>query len=141
MTMVTSPQDLSDKPLYNTQLINNNIEYIKQFHPDLNIDDFLRYSEITTYQLEDPAHWLTQNQVDRFHEMLLQKTGDLSISRKIGRFAATSKASGLLRKVALGFMTPTSAYWAVQKLTSKMTRGFSFKLRKIGTVGTHIMEV
>jgi len=34
MTMVTSPQDLSDKPLYNTQLINNNIEYIKQlkFH-------------------------------------------------------------------------------------------------------------
>jgi len=132
MTTVTSTQSRIDDPLYNTQLIKNYVEYAKEVHPDINIDEVLHYAEITNYQLEDSGHWLTQNQADRFHEILVQKTRDPAISRKVGRFAASSKASGILRKVALGLMTPASAYWAVQKLASKMSRGFSLKLKKLG---------
>lgn len=132
MTTINSTQSRIDDPLYNTQLIKNYVEYVKKSYPDVNIDEVLHYGAIPKYQLEDSGHWLTQNQVDRFHEILVQKTGDPAISRKVGRFAASSEASGILRKVALGLMTPTSAYWAAQKLTSKMSRGFSFKLKKLG---------
>ena len=132
MTTTKSTQSRIDDPLYNTQLIKNYVEYVKKSYPDVSIDEVLHYGAIPKYQLEDSGHWLTQNQVDRFHEILVQKTGDPAISRKVGRFAASSEASGILRKVALGLMTPTSAYWAAQKLTSKMSRGFSFKLKKLG---------
>jgi len=52
------------------------VEYAKEVHPDINIDEVLHYAGITNYQLEDSGHWLTQNQVDRFYEILVQKTGD-----------------------------------------------------------------
>ncbi|EFK10181.1 PAS domain S-box protein [delta proteobacterium NaphS2] len=133
MTTITGTQHRIDDPLYNSQLIKNFVEYAKEVHPDVNIDEVLRYGGITNYQLEDTGHWLTQNQVDRFHEILVQQSGDPAISRKAGRFAASSKASGILRQVALGLMTPSSAYWAVQKLNSRVSRGFSFKLKKLGS--------
>ena len=132
MTAINSTQSRIEDPLYNTQLIKNYVEYVKINYPDVNIDDVLHCGAIPKYQLEDSGHWLTQNQVDRFHEILVQKTGDPEIPRKVGRFAASSEASGVLRKVALGLMTPTSAYWAAQKLTSRMSRGFSFELKKLG---------
>jgi len=125
MTTITSTQSRIDDPLYNTQLIKNYVEYAKEVHPDINIDEVLHYAEITNYQLEDSGHWLTQNQVDRFHEILVQKTRDPAISRKVGRFAASSKATGILKQIFLGLMTPATAYWAVQKLTSKVSRGLA----------------
>jgi hypothetical protein len=129
-TIIT--QSIDEVPLYNSQLLKNYVEYIKKDYPDINIDEVLHYGAIHKYQLEDSGHWFTQKQVDRFHEILVQKTGDPAISRKVGRFAASSEASGVLRKVALGLMTPASAYWAVQKLASKVSRGFSFNLKKLG---------
>ncbi len=84
-------------PLYNSRLMKNYVEYIKNFHPDLDLQDILHYSWIRTYELEDQGHWFSQWQVDRFHERLAQKTGDSKISRKVGRFAATSEASGALK--------------------------------------------
>ena len=132
MASFTSIQSRIDDPLYNAQLIKNYVEYVKEAYPDVNIDEALHYGGITNYQLADSGHWLTQNQVDRFHEILVQKTRDPAISRKVGRFAASSEASGILRKVVLGLMTPTSAYWAAQKLTSRVSRGFSFNLKKLG---------
>jgi len=132
MTTITSTQSRVDDPLYNSQLIKNFVEYAKEVHPDINIDEVLHYAGITNYQLEDSGHWLTQNQVDRFYEILVQKTGDPAISRKAGRFAASSRAAGILKQIFLGLMTPAAAYWAVQKLTSRVSRGFSFKLKKLG---------
>ena len=132
MSNTTITQSLDEDPLYNSQLIKNYVEYLKKDYPDVNVDEVLRYGAIHKYQLEDSGHWFTQRQVDRFHEILVQKTRDPAISRKVGRFAASSEASGVLRKVALGLMTPASAYWAVQKLASKMSRGFSLTLKKLG---------
>ena len=141
MTTITNTRHRIDNPLYNTQLIKNFVEYVKEVHPDVSIDEVLRYGGITNYQLEDTGHWLTQNQVDRFHEILVQQSGDPDISRKAGRFAASSKASGILRQVALGLMNPSSAYWAVQKLSSRVSRGFSFKLKKLGSNKIELIAV
>jgi class 3 adenylate cyclase len=119
-------------PLYNSRLIKNYVEYIKKFHPELDLQDILHYSWIRTYELEDQGHWFSQWQVDRFHERLSQKTGDSKISRKVGRFAATSEASGALKHYAIGFMTPGGAYWLFEKIAPHLTRASTFKSRKLG---------
>jgi class 3 adenylate cyclase len=119
-------------PLYNSRLIKNNVEYIKKFHPDLDLEDILHYSWIRTYEIEDQGHWFSQWQVDRFHERLTQKTGDSRISRKVGQFAATSEASGAVKHYALGFMTPGAAYWVFEKIAPHLTRASTFKSQKLG---------
>ena len=119
-------------PLYNSRLIKNNIEYIKKFHPDLDLEDILHYSWIRTYEIEDQGHWFSQWQVDRFHERLSQKTGDSKISRKVGQFAASSEAAGALKSYTLGFMTPGAAYWVFEKIAPHLTRASTFKSRKLG---------
>jgi class 3 adenylate cyclase len=127
-------------PLYNSRLIKNNVEYIKRFHSDLDLQDILHYSWIRTYELEDQGHWFSQWQVDRFHERLTQKTGDSKISRKVGQFAATSEASGALKHYALGFMTPGAAYWVFEKIAPHLTRASTFKSQKLGATKYEIIS-
>jgi len=122
-----------DEPLYNSRLIRNYVEYVRRFHPDVDVAEILRYAWITTYELEDQGHWFSQWQADRFHERLVQKTGDSRISRKVGRYAASSQASGALRSYTLGFMSPGAAYWLFEKIAPYATRAYSFKSRRLGS--------
>ena len=122
-----------DSPLYNSRLIKNYVEYTQKHYPNIDINSVLSYAGIATYELEDQGYWVTHQQVDRFHEILSQKTGDTNISREVGRYAASSKASGPVKQYALGFMTPAAAYWLVTNLASRLTRGHTFKARKLGS--------
>lgn len=132
MISKTGAYNLIHAPLYNSRLIKNNVEYIRKFHPDLDLQDILHYSWIRTYEIEDQGHWFSQWQVDRFHERLIQKTGDSKISRKVGQFAASSEAAGALKSYTLGFMTPGAAYWVFEKIAPHLTRASTFKSRKLG---------
>ena len=92
----------------------------------------LSYAGITTYELEDQGHWFSQRQVARFDKILSQKTGDPNISREVGRYAASSKASGAIKQYTLGLMSPTSVYLLMEKLYSAMSRGATVKAKKLG---------
>ena len=132
---MTSSADATSRmqdPLYNSRLIKNYAEYIRRFHPDIDLDEILEYAWIRNYELEDQGHWFTQWQVDRFYARLSQKTGDAKLARKVGQYAAASKASGALKTYALGFMTPASAYWLFEKIAPHMTRAMTFKSKKLG---------
>jgi len=118
--------------LYNSRLINNYIEYTNKHYPQVDIHSLLSYAGITTYELEDQGHWFSQRQVDRFHDILEKQTGDPNISREAGRYAASSKASTVVKQYVLGFMTPAAAYWVVKNLASRLTRASTFKTRKLG---------
>ncbi|MFQ5888198.1 MAG: GAF domain-containing protein, partial [Candidatus Hydrothermarchaeales archaeon] len=131
MTTLGDQDSRIDTPLYNSRVIKNYVEYIKKFHPDVDINSVLSYAWIRTYELEDQGHWFSQWQVDRFHELLRKKTADPNISRKVGRYAASSKASSVVKQYALGFMTPGAAYWVMEKLAPHMTRASTFNSRKL----------
>ncbi|MCG6534508.1 MAG: GAF domain-containing protein [Syntrophales bacterium LBB04] len=120
-----------DEPLYNSRVIKNYVEYVKKHHPLVDVDLILAQAWITTYELEDQGHWFSQWQVDRFHERLVQETGDRDISRKVGRYVASSEASGALRHYALGFMSPASAYWVLEKIAPHLTRAATVETRKL----------
>jgi class 3 adenylate cyclase/predicted hydrocarbon binding protein len=131
MSLLNGPMKIDD-PLYNSRLIKNYLEYTIKHYPDVDIEAVLRHAGITVYELEDQGHWFSQRQVDRFHDILVRKTGNSNISREVGRYAASSKASTAVKQYTLGFMTPAAAYWVVKNLASRLTRGSTFKTRKLG---------
>jgi PAS domain S-box-containing protein len=119
-------------PLYNSRNLQIYLEYVEKHYPHLQIDSLLAHAEIARYEIEDQGHWITQRQADRFHRILVEKTGDPNISRKVGRYSASSKASGAVRQYTLGFMSPAAAYWLVKNVASRLTRGHKFETKKLG---------
>ena len=131
MTFSNGPQRKVIDSLYNSRIINNYVEYVKEVYPQLNIDPILKYAGIKSYEIEDQGHWFSQRQVDRFQEILSLKTGDPDLPRKVGRYAVSSQASGTIRQYALGFTTPASAYRMLERLSSNLSRAFTLKVKQI----------
>jgi PAS domain S-box-containing protein/putative nucleotidyltransferase with HDIG domain len=119
-------------PLYNSRIIRNYVEYLKRYNPDIDIGSLLKHAGIETYQLDDEGHWLHQEQVDRFHEMLAEKTNNPNIAREVGRFAVTSRSSGALRQYLLSFINPATAYAVVEKINAHLSRSVVLKIKSTG---------
>ena len=125
---------MTDKlPLYNSRIIKNYVEYLKSFHPDIDVPSLLKYADIETYELDDEGHWLTQEQVDRFHEMLAIRTDNPEISREVGRFSITSRASGAVKQFLMGFISLTTAYAVAEKVNANLSRATTLKTKPVGT--------
>jgi class 3 adenylate cyclase len=139
-----SPNDPAkniDDPLYNSRVIKNYVEYTRKQYPDVDVKSVLSYAGITTYELDDQGHWLTQEQVDRFHDILVEKTGNPDMSREVGRYAASSRASMTVKQYTLGFMTPAAAYWVVKNIASRLTRAHIFKSTRLGPERIEITSI
>lgn len=119
-------------PLYNSRIIKNYVEYLKVNYPHIDISPLLKYASIETYQLDDEGHWLTQKQVDRFHEMLAKEIDNPGIAREVGRFSANSRASGAVRQYILGFLSPKTAYSVIEKIHPNISRAAILKTKPIG---------
>lgn len=123
---------MEETTLYNSRITKSYIEYISRHLPDLNTQTLLDDSGISSIQLEDEGYWLTQTQVDRFHEILVKSSGDPNIARKTGRFAPFTKAAGNVSQYILGFVTPTAAYRALSKYYLHLSKGSSLETREVG---------
>jgi PAS domain S-box-containing protein len=132
---------MGEIPLYSTRIINSFYEYMGKYHPDVDMGRILDYAGITTYQIEDEGHWLTQLQVDRFYEILVKTLGDPDIARNVGQYTPFSKAAGTLSQYTLGFMTPSAAYAFLSKLYSHMSRGSSLETRSLGPCQFEVVAV
>jgi len=118
-------------PLYNSRVIITFLEYLKQNRPDVDIEGILKDSGISSYELEDEGHWLTQQQVDGFHDALMERTHDSSIFREAGRYMSSSQSVKAIRQFILGFLSPIQAYAMLGKIASYVNRGATFQIRKI----------
>ncbi|MBI5602352.1 MAG: PAS domain S-box protein [Deltaproteobacteria bacterium] len=123
---------MEDPLLYNSRLIKNYVEYLRKYYPQIDPNDILEYAGIETYGLEESGQWLTQKQVDRFHEKLNQLTDNSNISREVGRFSFSGTALGPIKKYAFGFLSPSLSYLLAEKIANKITRTISFKVKKLG---------
>ena len=121
-----------DTPLYNSRIIKTYVEYLGRYFPDVDIVPLLKYADIETYQLDDEGHWLTQRQVDCFQKILVQTIQDPDIARKVGRFSATSRASGALGQYLLGLINPATVYAFLEKINARLSRGAVLKIKAIG---------
>ena len=126
------PTNKTDDPLYNSRIISIFMEYLDLHHPRVDNEAILAHAGITPQELRDQGHWLTQRQIDRFHEKLSEVTGDPDISRKVGRYAVSSKASGVLKRYTLGLMNVISVYMMMENVYPTMSRGVTITVKKLG---------
>jgi PAS domain S-box-containing protein len=123
---------MEDPPLYNSRLLKNYVEYLRKFYPQIDPNDVLEYAGIESSEIEEGGQWLSQKQIDRFHEMLGQLTDNLNISREVGRFSASGSALSPMRRYALGFLTPYMSYLVAEKIGNKISLATTFKVKKMG---------
>jgi hypothetical protein len=132
MLLVSSSDKKIDIPLYNSRILHSYLMLIKSQYSYINIEEILAYAGIETYQAEDEGHWFTQDQMNRFNEILREKTNNKNIAREAGKFAASPGALGMMRRYVLGLIGPENAYELVGKYASKLSRSSKYKVKKIG---------
>ena len=113
---------MKDTALYNSRIIKTFAEYLGAHYPGLDINPILDRSGMTVYQLNDEGHWFNQNQVDRFHDTVLELTGNPNIALEAGRFAPFAKASGAIVHYVSSFITPEMAYSVIGKIYPQLSR-------------------
>jgi hypothetical protein len=118
-------------PLYNSRIIKTFLEYLRKFYPNLDMDSVLEYAKMTSYEVEDPAHWFSQSQADRFHEALVKKTGNSNIARDAGRYTTSYQGMGPIKQYTLGLMSLTSVYLLMGKVYPIMSRAATIRVKKI----------
>lgn len=117
--------------LYNSRIIDTFFEYFRKARPDINIEDLFINSGIAPYEVEDEGHWLTQQQVDDFHDAVMRQTDDPTIFREAGRYMASSRSVITLRQFLMAFITPVQAYIMLGKIFTYLDRGVMFQAKKI----------
>jgi hypothetical protein len=127
-------------PLYNSRLTKNYLDYIGRHHPDVNLDSVLDYAGMIRYEVEDPAHWFNQKQMDDFHDIVVRKTGDLNISRAVGRYAASGSGYGAAKQYILGLMSPVAGYLLTENYYPIFSRGAVVKAKKVGPITVEIVS-
>jgi hypothetical protein len=118
--------------LYNSRIINAFVKFIEYKYPPIDIPSLLRDAGLERYQVNDENHWFTQEEVDRFYEVVRKVTGNNDIAREAGRFSTSPDAIGLMRKYILGFVGPLKAYEMIGKYAPNFTRSSVFESKKIG---------
>jgi PAS domain S-box-containing protein/putative nucleotidyltransferase with HDIG domain len=122
---------VNDTPLYSSLIIKTFMEYLGTHYPELDMKTVLDYSGMTIYQLNDEGHWFNQNQVDRFHDIVVKLTCNPDIARAAGRFSPSSKALGVLMHYVSGFITPITAYMVMGKLYRQVSRACLLETRTL----------
>ncbi|MBW1677047.1 MAG: GAF domain-containing protein, partial [Deltaproteobacteria bacterium] len=120
------------KHLYNSRIIKIYLNYLGKYYPSVDINALLQASGMSLYEVEDQAHWFTQEQVDRFQEAMIHSTGNPNIAREAGRFAASTEGIGMIKQYTLGFMNLSTVYLMMSKLTKMLNRGLEVTVDKLG---------
>ncbi len=120
-----------DTPLYNSRIVDTYIKLLQRKYSFVDVDEVLEYAGMKPYQVADQGHWFSQNQIDRFHAILSQKTGNKEISREAGRYTASPEALGVMRQYILGLIGPAKVYERIGKLSSRFTKSSTYETQKL----------
>jgi two-component system cell cycle sensor histidine kinase/response regulator CckA len=120
------------KPLYNSRIIKTYLEYLSKYYPDIDLENLLSESDITKHEVQDPAHWFSQQHVDRFNAIITRKTDNQNIAREAGRYVASAEAFGPIRTYIMGFLSPVTAYKFMEKIAGNVTHHMTFTTKELG---------
>lgn len=124
---------MTEERLYNSLIAKSYLEYLSNYYPSLDTAELLEYAGIASYEIADRGHWLTQSQVNRFHEYMRRRTGNPDLAREVGRYISSpqSAISKILHQSMAGFLSPAMAYWAVEKIAMNQSRHTSIRSRNL----------
>ncbi len=125
---------MSDQiPLYNSRLYEIYLQYLRKYYPDIDTDSILQDAGIANYEIQDPAHWFSQEQSNRFYDTVVARTGNPDIAREAGRYATSSANMGPTKQYVAGLISPTTTYFLMEKINALLSRGADIRTKKIGS--------
>jgi putative nucleotidyltransferase with HDIG domain len=125
------PSKTDNRPLYSARGLYLYIKLIKRKYSYVNIGEILNYANMELHQLEDEGHSFTQEQIDRFYEKAVQLTGNKSLAREAGKYAASPDGLGLIRHYILGLVNPAQAYELIGKYAHNFVKSSIYESKKI----------
>lgn len=117
--------------LYNSKIIDTYLKFIRRNYDYIDLKKLLDHAKMESYQVEDPGHWFSQKQINRFHDKLKKLTGNREIAREAGRYNASPEALGMFKRYALGFVSLPIAYEMLGSRFSAFTKSSNYKSKKI----------
>lgn len=123
----------SSEPLYNSRVIDTFIKLLRKRYPHVNVGELLSYAGMKAHEVADQGHWFNQEQVDLFHDKLVQMSGNDTIAREAGRYSASPDALGSLKQNILTFVGPAKAFELANKAASNFSRSSLLTSRSIGS--------
>lgn len=121
----------SDARLYNSRILDTFIKLLQQRYIFVNIDEVLSYAGIQSHEISDQGHWFTQEQIDRFYAIVLQKTGNEDIAKEAGEFGASPEALGVLRQYAMGWIGPAKVFESIGMVSARMVKSSTYESRRL----------
>jgi PAS domain S-box-containing protein len=118
-------------PIYSSRVTKVYLGYLNQNYPSIDVDFILKYAGMNRYEVDDPGHWFTQTQVDRFHDIIVEKTGNPDISKEAGRYVSSSEGIGATKQYTLGLLSPALIYLSIGKVYNLFTKGVKAKTKKL----------
>ena len=110
-------------PLYNSGILANYIHFLETHHIEIDTDALLNCCGLTRFDLNDEGQFLSQEQVNTFHECLSKIIDDPDIAYRVGQYALYTKSTQPLMQYGFQFITPESMYKAVDRVYPKWSRG------------------
>ncbi len=120
---------MDNRLLYNSSNLIVFVEYIAKYYPEIDITEVLDYASITESEIYDAGQWFNQDQVDNFYDILVRKTGNTNLAREAGHYITQAKHAAVIRQYASGFITPSIAYWMLEKLGSTISRHINMVIK------------
>lgn len=126
------PQDTDSQQLYNSKVLDAYLRLLRNFYPQVNIQEIFTHAQIKPYEVADQWCWFTQKQVNDFYEKVVELTGNSQIAREAGRYAMASKTNSVINLYALGFLGPQKIFDFIGKSTKKFTLSAEYKSLRLG---------
>lgn len=108
--------------LYSSRIMRNYLDYVTEQYPEVPVEELLNHAGMTRDEIADRNRWFSQEQMDRFHEKLVERTGEENIAREAGRQLAFMKRPGLVGRYTLGMMNIASLCLLVEKIYPFLSR-------------------
>ena len=119
--------------IYNSRILKSYVHCLESRYPKADIDDILKYAQISRFEVQDPGHWFTQAQVNRFYCRTVEATGNPSIAREAGQYAVFNQTADPLRQRVLGLLKVSSIYLLLAKLYPLLSRAATVKSQKLAS--------
>ncbi|WP_306536196.1 ATP-binding protein [Geobacter sp.] len=130
---------MESPPLYNSRIFDTYLKLLRKRYPHVQIDELLRCAGMSLHQVMDPGHWFSQEHADRFYARLVQMTGNRTIAREAGCYAASPEALGTVRQYLLGLAGPARGFALVNRAAAHFTRSSVFESRKISDTRVEVV--
>lgn len=118
--------------LYNSRLLKFCDNYAREKYPQLGLERVYQAAGIRKYEIDDPGHWFSQDQCDRYYFTLMDLCGNPEFAREAGRYVIRSKEMWVVRQFILGMVTPSAFFATIERNYPKVSRGVHATARLTG---------